>query len=233
MSYVTKVMVDTANQNRIMTFCWIFKATDRCSKNGNVKFLVFVFCTYIFFYILSSVPWASIIPKPQAVAINYCPISFPILRIFSFKFVAVCYCWEAKFRFVPAPVWVVVSSVGPLFVTGYGCYRLRKQYRFLANKWPNKVLRRARSGVRGAGGGFYARRWASFNTLWELWDGCGVPLFPGRAPYLAIVSLRLGGPQFQVPGLGLCLLAAWQGAAAERASGMAQALCGPLPLSAV
>ena len=58
MSYVTKVMVDTANQNRIMTFCWIFKATDRCSKNGNVKFLVFVFCTYNFFYILSSVPWA-------------------------------------------------------------------------------------------------------------------------------------------------------------------------------
>ena len=75
-----------------------------------------------------------LIPKPQAVAINYCPISFPILRIFSVKFVAVCYCWEAKFRFVPAPVWVVVSSVGPLFVTGYGCYRLRKQYRFSANK---------------------------------------------------------------------------------------------------
>ena len=83
MSYVTKVMVDTANQNRIMTFCWIFKATDRCSKNGNVKFLVFVFCTYNFFYILSSVPWASIIPKPQAVAINYCPISLPILCNFS------------------------------------------------------------------------------------------------------------------------------------------------------
>ena len=78
MSYVTKVMVDTANQNRIMTFCWIFKATDRCSKNGNVKFLVFVFCTYNFFYILSSVPWASIIPKPQAVAINYCPISLHV-----------------------------------------------------------------------------------------------------------------------------------------------------------
>ena len=85
----------------------------------------------------------------------------------------------------------------------------------------------------GAGGGFYARRWASFNTLWVVWAGFGVPSFPGRAPYLALVSLRLVGPQFQVPGLGLCLLAAWQGAAAERASGMAQALCGHPPLSAM
>ena len=85
----------------------------------------------------------------------------------------------------------------------------------------------------GAGGGLYARRWASFNTLWELWDGRGVPLFPGRAPYLAIGSLRLCGPLCQVPGLVLCLRAAWQGAAAERAHGMAQALCGPLHLYAV
>ena len=79
----------------------------------------------------------------------------------------------------------------------------------------------------GAGGGLEARRWASFNTLWELWDGRGVPLFPGRAPYLAIRLLRSLGSLSQVPGLLLCLRSAWQGAAAERAHGMAQATCGP------
>ena len=85
----------------------------------------------------------------------------------------------------------------------------------------------------GVGGGSKARRWASLNTLWDLWDGCGVPLFPGRAPILAIRLLRSLGSLSQVPGLLLCLRSAWQGAAAERAHGMAQATCGPRLLCVV
>ena len=86
---------------------------------------------------------------------------------------------------------------------------------------------------RGVGGGSKARRWASLNTLWDLWDGRGVPLVPGRAPILAIRLLTSLGSLSQVPGLLLCLRSAWQGAAAERAHGRAQATCGPRVLCVV